>query len=76
MISESERFLVDLEFIQNLANPAYLHCKYAVRTGIVDFIFIILIVLAQHNYFEDADFMSYLGYLQYWKKPEYLKHLL
>jgi len=31
--------------------------------------------LAQYKYFEDAGFLEYLKYLQYWKAPEYAKFI-
>lgn len=32
--------------------------------------------LAQNEYFEDPAFLGYLKYLQYWKKPEYVKYIM
>ena len=29
-----------------------------------------------HRYFQDEKFVSYLSYLQYWKKPEYVKFIV
>ena len=52
------RFLVELEFVQNLVNIKYLH------------------YLATHDYFDDDNFMTFLRYLQYWKDPEYLQHMI
>jgi hypothetical protein len=34
-LTDSERFNIELEFIQNLANPAYLHCKLYLRLAFV-----------------------------------------
>ena len=47
------RFEVELEFVQCLSNPVYLHW------------------LSQQPFYENEAFINYLGYLQYWKKPEY-----
>jgi hypothetical protein len=55
---DNERFLIELEFVQNLSNPKYLS------------------YLAQNRYYEKADFMDFLRYLQYFRKPAYLKHLI
>lgn len=32
--------------------------------------------LASNGYFEDEQFLAFLRYLRYWKRPEYLRHLL
>ena len=32
--------------------------------------------LAQNGYFDQETFMNYLKYLRYWKKPEYITHLI
>ena len=53
-----ERFLIELEFVQNLCNMKYLQ------------------YLAQMKYFDDEAFMNFLIYLQYWKQPNYTKHLI
>ena len=57
-LSNGDRLQMEFEFVQNLANPAYLH------------------FLAQNRYFQDEKFMNFLKYLEYWKRPEYLKHLV
>nr|KAJ3422604.1 hypothetical protein HK105_007336 [Polyrhizophydium stewartii] len=31
--------------------------------------------LAQQRFFEDQAFINYLGYLMYWKRPEYAKYI-
>ncbi|XP_073000706.1 mediator of RNA polymerase II transcription subunit 31 [Typha latifolia] len=53
-----QRFLLELEFVQCLANPTYIN------------------YLAQNRYFEDEAFIGYLKYLQYWKRPEYIKFIM
>ncbi|KAK9451662.1 SOH1-domain-containing protein [Limtongia smithiae] len=32
--------------------------------------------LAQNNYFDDEQFIAYLEYLEYWRRPEYIKYLI
>jgi mediator of RNA polymerase II transcription subunit 31 len=32
--------------------------------------------LAKHKYLDDPAFIEFLKYLRYWKKPEYLRHIL
>merc|ERR1712226_766948 len=54
---EKNRFTIELEFIQCLANPHYLH------------------FLAQRGYFNDDSMVNYLKYLNYWRRPEYARHL-
>ena len=53
----ANRFELELEFIQCLASPAYLH--HLATTGVL----------------QDAAFLEYLEYLQYWKQEEYVKFL-
>ncbi|KAA0200394.1 hypothetical protein HAZT_HAZT004519 [Hyalella azteca] len=62
------RFQVELEFVQCLANPSYLHCE-------LNCIALRELVLAQRNFFKDQAFVNYLKHLLYWKEPEYAKHL-
>ena len=75
------RFQVELEFVQCLSNPNYLHCMLLIYFVLISFSFIlaafnsILTVLAQRDYFKDPAFVNYLNYLQYWKKPEYAKFI-
>lgn len=76
------RFQVELEFIQCLANPNYLHCKH-VRKKWIElsyliwniFIFLSKLVIAQRGYFKDQTFINYLKYLTYWKEPEYARYI-
>ncbi|GBE59451.1 SOH1 family protein [Babesia ovata] len=51
------RFEAELEFVQCLANPHYLH------------------FLAKGGYFEDQRFRAYIVYLQYFRRPEYIKYI-
>ncbi|KAF9116170.1 hypothetical protein BGX27_004510 [Mortierella sp. AM989] len=53
-----KRFQIELEFVQCLANPWYLHH------------------LAQQQYFNQDAFVRYLDYLQYFRRPEYAKHII
>ena len=58
IVNPEERFIIELEFIQNLCNIQYLH--YLATSGILD----------------EPEFLNFLNYLQYFKQPQYLKHLL
>ena len=51
------RFVAELEFVQCLSDPDYVHW------------------LARDRYFEDDSFCSFLHYLDYWKRPEYVKYI-
>mmetsp|Transcript_50038 Transcript_50038/g.74700 ORF Transcript_50038/g.74700 Transcript_50038/m.74700 type:complete len:158 (+) Transcript_50038:38-511(+) len=51
------RFEIELEFVQSLASPAYLH--YLATTGVL----------------YESSFLKMLEYLQYWKRPEYIRFL-
>lgn len=69
---------MELEFVQCLGNPNYLHCKASIF-----FLFyeatlrqlFLLSVLAQRGFFKDPNFLNYLKYLLYWKEPDYAKYL-
>jgi len=52
------RFELELEFVQCLANPAYLHH-----------------LAAEQKMLDKPEFIAYLKYLQYFKEPQYIKHL-
>lgn len=83
------RFQVELEFVQCLANPNYIHCEYIQRIFELELtkygdrpysqpnaVFCALVsVLAQRGYFKDPTFVNYLKYLLYWKEPEYARYL-
>jgi mediator of RNA polymerase II transcription subunit 31 len=62
---DKTRFMVELEFVQLLANPSYINCIS--HSLIRD--------LAQNKYFEDKKFLNYLIYLKYWKNPIYSKYI-
>ena len=64
--NEIFRFVQDLEFVQCLCNPFYLQC-------IIYNIYIL--DLSVNGYFQEKTFINYLSYLQYFKKPEYLKFI-
>lgn len=69
------RFQVELEFVQCLANPNYLHCKF-LCAFFVHFINVFFsAVIAQRGFFKDSAFINYLKYLLYWKEPEYARYL-
>jgi mediator of RNA polymerase II transcription subunit 31 len=60
------RFELELEFVQALASPAYLH-------------FLATSARSDDNglpLLQDADFMAFLKYLRYWEEPEYAKYLV
>eukprot|EP01122_Echinamoeba_exundans_P002511 TRINITY_DN12452_c0_g1_i1.p1 TRINITY_DN12452_c0_g1~~TRINITY_DN12452_c0_g1_i1.p1 ORF type:complete len:150 (+),score=39.33 TRINITY_DN12452_c0_g1_i1:89-538(+) len=59
LTEDQKRFLLDLEFVQALANPGYLRH----------------LATDERKYFEDEDFLAYLNYLKYWKRPEYAKFI-
>lgn len=65
---EKIRFITELEFVQLLANPAYLNCMGIQKLTHLD--------LAQFKYFENPAFLNYCKYLGYWKKPEYSKFIV
>jgi mediator of RNA polymerase II transcription subunit 31 len=57
---ETQRFILDLEFVQCLANPSYLQ----------------FLAQHENRYFKDPKFIAYLKYLLYWKRPEYAKFII
>lgn len=65
------RFISELEFVQSLANPEYLHCKI-----FFFYIKIFYLDLSNAGYFQKPAFMNYLRYLEYWRQPEYILHLI
>jgi mediator of RNA polymerase II transcription subunit 31 len=69
-VDDKRRFEIELEFIQSMANPKYLHCACASRSRIS-----YGAVLAQEGHFEDAQMICYLDYLQYWHRPEYARFI-
>jgi len=56
---EKLRFLLDLEFLQALANPEYLK----------------FIAQDERKFLDQAEFIEYLKYLRYWHRPEYVKYI-
>jgi len=70
-LSDQERFIVELEFVQSLANPAYFSCNIFIYYSHL----IRPLVLAQNGSFNDPKFMAYLKYLRYWHQPTYAKHI-
>jgi hypothetical protein len=82
--SDQERGIIELEFVQCLANPHYLNCRHGrcpnspSRMSLVWLMSLLppsllLPGLAQNKYFDDPAFVKYLDYLQYWRQPEYSK---
>ena len=59
------RFELELEFVQSLASPAYLH--YLATNPSSD----------EHNWLDDPEFVEYLRYLfKVWTRPEYNRFLV
>jgi mediator of RNA polymerase II transcription subunit 31 len=56
---DTKKFILDLEFVQCLANPEYL--KFLSQH--------------ENRYFQDDKFVAYLKYLQYWKSSKYVKYI-
>lgn len=76
------RFQVELEFVQCLANPNYIHCKFQehiqilpLESNVCTYKISFISVLAQRGYFKDQKFINYLKHLLYWKQPEYARYL-
>jgi len=84
---EEDRFRIELEFVQCLSNPDYLHresrcpalgsghASTAVGrpesgncTASAD--------LARSRVLDDPSMINYIDYLQYWRRPEYGKHVI
>lgn len=83
---EQTRFRVELEFVQCLANPLYLHClspsttythtPFSCSHSDVCCCSRSPAVLARSGYFDDAAFVRYLEYLLYWKEPRYAQYIV
>ena len=73
--SSTDRFVAELEFVQCLANPNYLHCMHLNSEHFSHSFTRATSDLAQHGYFEDERFINYLTYLRYWKQPEYARYI-
>jgi mediator of RNA polymerase II transcription subunit 31 len=56
---DEKRFLLDLEFVQFLANPSYLQ----------------YLATHEAKYFTDERFAKYLKYLLYFKDPKYSQYI-
>lgn len=86
---DRKRFEVELEFINSLANPAYLQCTFCVHLFVLphadasdysifpasDQPLPSLTGLVQ-TYGNDASFIDYLQYLEYWRQPRYAKFIM
>lgn len=46
------------------------------RQGEADYLTLLLLPSPARSYFQDEKFVSYLSYLQYWKKPKYVKFIV
>ena len=76
----------ELEFVQGLANPEYLHCTpsrpglgpshvaYPPTTDAT--CALVLTDLAQHRFFDDPQFVRYIEYLQYWREIPYCLYVV
>ena len=65
-------FIEECEFVQMLANPAYLSCIIFVCLS-----HNILVVLLQSGYFDDGEFISYLSILKTtWSRPDYSQYIM
>ena len=69
------RFEAELEFVQCLASPAYLHCERSLSRACRPYSSTFA-DLAQNRYLEDEAFLGYLRYLLYWTRPEYAKFIM
>jgi mediator of RNA polymerase II transcription subunit 31 len=72
MEESRRRFLLELEFVQCLANPQYLQCNFLIIPSYFNY----FLVLSQHHLFKDQAFLNYLNYLKYWKQPEYVRYIV
>ena len=70
--NERSLFVMELELVQCLANPAYLQCEFSHSAS---FLKAFHLVLSQRGLFEDARFVAYLEYLMYWRRPEYISYI-
>ena len=68
------RWTAELEFVQLLSNPWYINRRCLYRYFFINKKYFFL-DLAQNDYLKRRDFVNYLNYLQYWKRPEYAQHL-
>jgi hypothetical protein len=84
---QQQRFLFELEFVNSLANLAFVNCEYSSRQLLIDnnrfdrtpsglIHSYACAGLAQSRLFEDQAFVQYLKYLQYWMRPEYSRYIM
>ena len=88
---QRQRFLVELEFVQCLANPNYLDWLATEVSSFSSFAAVFALggrrargpdslayFVAEfvQGYLLDGKFIRYLDYLQYWKQPQYAKFLV
>jgi len=72
----SNRFELELEFIQCLASPAYLHYLGCVQFKFVGIRFFFnLIAYSTSGLLTDPAFIKFLEYLTYWKRREYIRFI-
>ena len=85
--ADTERFRLELEFVQCLANPGYLHRATppapppppppprSPPRGGLELGLTAWADLAQAKVLERPVFAEYLEYLQYWRRPEYARFI-
>lgn len=71
-ITERERFLLELEFVQSLSSPQYLQCPFCFLLPQM----IAIEGLSQTGWFEKSGSVEFLKYLLYWKQPKYAKYIM
>jgi hypothetical protein len=75
-----ERFQIELEFVQSLANPLYLRRMMNQELSPIDQWSLIQPYhqpdLAVERFFEDEALIEYLRYLKYWQTPEYVTFIV
>jgi len=81
------RFQVELEFVQALASPTYVHCTQRwpasprIPRPVADVVPELALAvpripdLAQNGFLKDPRLVAYLEYLQYWKRPPYVQFI-
>lgn len=63
MSNAADRLSIELEFVQCLANPAYLNCNKRSAPSLYLTILYNNLVLVEQGYLKDPKFLAYLSYL-------------
>lgn len=74
--ANQEQFEVELEFVQCLANPSYLNCRWLGDASRETELTASPLVLAQNEYLDKREFIEYIEYLQYWRSPQYVRFIM